>query len=406
MFSAARGKGRGRSRNEDDEDGAGGRPSGPSTLFDFLESKMGVLSINSGGPFLRLIPHLCFPYLIFLWFVFSEPKSQPSQRPHENKGNVFNANYHSKDTSQAKFSHNDHRQQRTDRPPRFHKDIDFPKPGQEPASNCITSLMAVHTQQWKGQEKWPRVQNDRRETRDEQIDPSVLTTSLTHSKESQQQIEFSGSYHQRSRNGNGGGNISGPSYRRGPKDNTPTSKLSNSAGSEADGKGTYRRVDRNEDANNGRRKGKADRPNSDYFDRQKDGGPSNFNQRGGSSGTSQDVGLLQDPRITTGDPTHFQNGEVEHKRTGPIKPTNFCSPYREQQPKKNNPSNAGYKKRSGQGKGPGPRGPERNVFEYTWKPGDQCLALYWEDNKVHCLGTFPRSPITVFFLVINIKFYL
>lgn len=259
--------------------------------------------------------------------------------------------------------------------------------------------MAVQTQPWKGQEKWPRAQNDRRETRDEPVDPSVLTTSLTLSKDSQQQIDFSGSYHQRSRNGNSVGNFSGPSYRRGPKDNTPASKLSNSAGSEADGRGTYRRLDQSEDANNGRRKGKAERPNSDYFDRQKDSGPSNFNQRGGSSGTSQDVGLSQGPRIPTGDPTHFQNGEVEHKRTGPIKPTNFCPPYREQQPKKNNPNNAGYKKRPGQGKGPGPRGPERShVFDYTWSPGDQCLALYWEDNKVHCLGTFTVFlVITVFF---------
>lgn len=52
IFSA-RGKGRGRSRNEDEENGAGGKPSGPSTLFDFLESKMGVLSIQ--GEKTRLI---------------------------------------------------------------------------------------------------------------------------------------------------------------------------------------------------------------------------------------------------------------------------------------------------------------------------------------------------------------
>jgi len=51
-FFPARGRGRGRSRNEDEEEGAGGRPSGPSTLFDFLESKMGVFSIDGGcsGP--------------------------------------------------------------------------------------------------------------------------------------------------------------------------------------------------------------------------------------------------------------------------------------------------------------------------------------------------------------------
>lgn len=41
-----RGRGRGRSRNDEEQDGTGGRPSGPSTLFDFLESKMGVFSID------------------------------------------------------------------------------------------------------------------------------------------------------------------------------------------------------------------------------------------------------------------------------------------------------------------------------------------------------------------------
>lgn len=47
-FLSARGRGRGRSRNDEEEEGAGGRPSGPSTLFDFLESKMGVFSIDGG----------------------------------------------------------------------------------------------------------------------------------------------------------------------------------------------------------------------------------------------------------------------------------------------------------------------------------------------------------------------
>ncbi|KAA0707407.1 Tudor domain-containing protein 3 [Triplophysa tibetana] len=43
----ARGKGRGRGRSRQGEDEeAGGRPSAPSTLFDFLESKMGTFSID------------------------------------------------------------------------------------------------------------------------------------------------------------------------------------------------------------------------------------------------------------------------------------------------------------------------------------------------------------------------
>ncbi|XP_044054949.1 tudor domain-containing protein 3 isoform X2 [Siniperca chuatsi] len=367
----ARGRGRGRSRNEDEEEGPGGRPSGPSTLFDFLESKMGVFSID-------------------------EPKSQAPQRHHESKANFSNSDYYSKDTSQTKFSsHNDHRQQRHDRPPRFHKDTDFPKPGQEPHSNCATSQTSAQAQQWKSQERWSRgtsdrSQNDRREMRDEQVFPSSFTTTFTRSKEPQQQMEFSGSYHQRSRNGDGGGgggggNMAGPSQRRGVKDNVPTSKLTHSAVSELDGKGNNKRTDRTEEPNNSRRKGKTDLPNADHLDRQRDSGPPNFNFRGGSSGTSQEVGLSRDCRNMKGDPSHFQNGDMEHKRTGPIKPTNSsCPPNKEPPSKKNISNNPGPKRRSGQGKGQGLRGPEKIHFvEQAWKPGDQCLALYWEDGKFY-----------------------
>ncbi|XP_038556832.1 tudor domain-containing protein 3 isoform X2 [Micropterus salmoides] len=363
----ARGRGRGRSRNEDEEEGAGGRPSGPSTLFDFLESKMGVFSID-------------------------EPKSQAPQRHRESKGNFSNSDYYSKDTSQIKLSsHNDHRQQRNDRPPRFHRDTDFPKPGQEPLSNCGTSQSSsAHAPQWKGQERWSRgtpdrPQNDRREMRDEQIFPSSFTTTFPRPKEPQQQMEFSGSFHQRSRNGDGGGNMAGPSHRRGGKDNVPTSKLTDSAGSELDVKGNNKHTDRNEEPNNSRRKAKTDRQNSDHLDRQRDGGPPNFGNSRGSSGTSQEVGLSRDCRIMTGDTSHFQNGDMEYKRTGPIKPTNsLCPPYKEPPGKKNISNNPGPKRRSGQGKGQGPRGPEKSHFvEQAWKPGDQCLALYWEDSKFY-----------------------
>ncbi|XP_039989866.1 tudor domain-containing protein 3 isoform X3 [Xiphias gladius] len=363
----ARGKGRGRSRNEDEEEGGGGRPSGPSTLFDFLESKMGVFSID-------------------------EPKSQAPQRHHESKANFSNSDYYSKDTPQTKFSsHYDHRQQRNDRPPRFHRDTDFPKPGHEPLSNFTISQTSAHTQQWKGQERWPRgtsdrSQNDRREMRDEQSFPSSFTTTFTRSKEPQQQMEFSGSYHQRSRNGDcGGGSMVGPSHRRGVKDHVPASKLTNSAGSEVEGRGNNKRTDRTEETNISRRKGKIDRPNSDHLDRQRDSGPPNFNLRGGSSGTSQELGLSRDSRIMTGDPSHFQNGDVEHKRTGPIKPTNSsCPTNKEPPPKKTTSNNSGPKRRSGQGRGQGLRGPEKShIVEHAWKPGDQCLALYWEDSKFY-----------------------
>lgn len=45
FYLSGKGRGRGRSRQDDDE-GGGARPSGPSTLFDFLESKMGAFSID------------------------------------------------------------------------------------------------------------------------------------------------------------------------------------------------------------------------------------------------------------------------------------------------------------------------------------------------------------------------
>ncbi|KAL6112913.1 tdrd3 [Pungitius sinensis] len=362
----ARGRGRGRSRNEDEEEGAGGRPSGPSTLFDFLESKMGVFSID-------------------------EQKSHGPQRHHESKANF--SDYYSKDPSQTKFSsHNDHRPQRNDRAPRFHRDLDFPKPGKEPLTDFSTSQTSAQTQQWKGQERWSRgpsdrSQNDRRETRDEPIFPSSFSSHLTHSKEPPQLMEFSASHHQRSRNGDAGGrNTTWPSNRRGVRDTVPPSKGTDCAVSEPEGRGSSKRTDRSEEPNSGsRRKGKSDRSNSDQLDRQRDGGPPTFNPRGGRSVTPQEVGLSRDFRIATGDPSHFQNGDMEQKRTGPIKPTSSQGvPQREPPPKKGPSTNPPPKRRPGQGKGQGPRGPEKShSVELAWRRGDQCLALYWEDGKFY-----------------------
>lgn len=315
--------------------------------------------------------------------VSSEQKSHGPQRHHESKANFSNSDYYSKDPSHKFSSHNDHRQQRNDRPPRFHRDLDFPKPGKEPLTDFTTS----QTQQWKGQERWSRGTSDRREAKEEPVFPSSFSSHLIHSKEPQQQMELSAPHHQRSRNGDGGGrNTTWPSNRRGARDTVPTSKGPDGAAvSEPEGRGNSKRTDRIEEPNNGsRRKGKSDRLNSDQLDRQRDGGPPTFNPRGGRSGTPQEVGPLRDFRIATGDPPHFQNGVMEHKRTGPIKPTSSQSvPQREPPPKKAPSNNPPPKRRSGQGKGQGPRGPEKShSVELAWRPGDQCLALYWEDGKV------------------------
>uniref|UniRef100_H3C1T4 Survival of motor neuron-related-splicing factor 30 n=1 Tax=Tetraodon nigroviridis TaxID=99883 RepID=H3C1T4_TETNG len=326
---SARGKGRGRTRNEDEENGAGGKPSGPSTLFDFLESKMGVLSIQ-------------------------ESKSQGPQRHHDSKMNFSNSDHYPKDTPLSRSAQGDYRQQRNDRPPRFYRDADFPKPGQEPPFNCTASSGPAQGQQGKGQERWARgtsekPQNDRRELLDGHIFPPSATT-FPRSKDPQQQTELSGSHQQRPRNGDGG--------------------------TESDGKGNNKRSDRTEERNSNRRK--YDRQISDYPDRQKDSGVPNAHFRGG--GTIQDAVFSQDHRIMPTEHTHLQNGDVEHKRTGPIKP--LSAPIREPAPRKNPSNNPGFKKRSGPGKGP--RGPDRGHYvDHSWKPGDQCLALYWEDSKFY-----------------------
>lgn len=52
MFTG-KGKGRGRVRPEDEEELGNSRPSAPSTLFDFLESKMGTLTVE--GKLLNLM---------------------------------------------------------------------------------------------------------------------------------------------------------------------------------------------------------------------------------------------------------------------------------------------------------------------------------------------------------------
>lgn len=317
------------------------------------------------------------------------------------------SDYYSKDTSQTRYpSHNDNRQQRNDRPPRFHRDTDFPKPGQKPASPFPAPQASTQGQQWKGQDRGPRGgtdrwQNDRRETRGEQTSSSCFSSSTF--PRSKDPI---GTFNQRSRDGDGGGGGGGGvgggfhqavrensvpelSNRRGPKDNAHASKPPEFVSNVTDGRGGYKRGDsrndRNEEPNSNRRRGKNDRPNSDHFERQRDSGPLNCNSWGGKdSTTTQDGGMSRDSRAMRGDLAHLQNGDSEHKRTGPIKQPNPPGPsHREELHNKNAFQNMGTKKRTGQGKGQGPKGQEKgHLMEQSWKPGDQCLALYWEDGKV------------------------
>lgn len=93
-----KGKGRGRIRSEDEEELGNARPSAPSTLFDFLESKMGTLSVE-------------------------EPKSQPQQL-HQGQPRLSNTEQNGiKDNNQPRYlPRNDTRQPRNEKPPRFQRD--------------------------------------------------------------------------------------------------------------------------------------------------------------------------------------------------------------------------------------------------------------------------------------------
>ncbi|XP_072321752.1 tudor domain-containing protein 3 [Eucyclogobius newberryi] len=335
----ARGRGRGRSRNDDSEEG-GGRPSAPSTLFDFLESKMGNFSVD-------------------------EPKSHAPQR-YDGKPNFSNSDTYSKGPAQSRFtSHNDHRQQRNDRPPRFHRDTDFPKPGEDPVS-ISTPTTTAQPPHRKGHER----------SHEEQA-ASTFSQTFSRSKGPQNPTDLSGSFQHQSRNGDG----VNATHRKGPKDHAPAPRMTNNAAisNDSEGKSGPKRSDnRFDDTNpNNRRKGKGERLNLEHFDKpQRDNGPANFSSRGGGGS----------PGFNAGEPLCFQNGDVEHKRTGPIKPPPNSSvpPNRDPPPRKNNSnSNRGLNRRqAGQGRGHRPQERSHSA-QHIWRPGDHCLALYWEDNKFY-----------------------
>ncbi|KYO24068.1 tudor domain-containing protein 3 isoform B [Alligator mississippiensis] len=93
-----KGKGRGRVRPDDEEELGNARPSAPSTLFDFLESKMGTLTVE-------------------------EPKSQ-FQPQHQVQHKVFSTEQNGiKENNPRHLSRSDSRQPRNEKPPRFQRDI-------------------------------------------------------------------------------------------------------------------------------------------------------------------------------------------------------------------------------------------------------------------------------------------
>ncbi|XP_062869186.1 tudor domain-containing protein 3 isoform X2 [Trichomycterus rosablanca] len=349
-----KGRGRGRSRQDEDADG-GGRPSGPSTLFDFLESKMGVLSID-------------------------EPKKQPPQKAleHPVRTSFQNQDHVNQDTWQPKQpGRNLGRGQRNDRPPRFQRDNDFPKPGTSEPPLQIT--IQAQPQRWNDGDKRGRgggIGDDQWKDERRDVKAGQLNSTSSGNPRSKGTQGQSGN-HQGSKRDWGlrehepAGLSDPPPYWKkqangplGPKTSEPAV------------------TDRPEP--HSKRKGKTERPNSATFDGNQ-GTASHSNSVHLTGG--KDPSNIQDGRQPHGNKnsgnsnTCLQNGDVEPRRTGPIKPQLSG-------PAQNNNSsyNSASKKRSGPIKGY--RGseteqPAGSSSLANWKPGDQCLALYWEDNKFY-----------------------
>ncbi|MCI4383199.1 hypothetical protein PGIGA_G00023770 [Pangasianodon gigas] len=341
-----KGRGRGRSRQDDDEDG-GARPSGPSTLFDFLESKMGAFSID-------------------------ETKKQPPQKAqeHPSRTSVQNPDHVPREASQNKQpSRNEGRSQRNDRPPRFQRDSDFPKPSFAESSLLIHS----QNQSWSDGEKRGRGGVEHRKDERRDMKGGHVNSTSTGNQRSKGQQGQSANFYQSSKRDRGlrepdhagGSDQSKKNQANGPLGPKPLESAA---------------MDRPEP--HSKRKGRPDRPNSAHFDRDSTGNWNSVHVPGTTDST-----IIHD-----GGQTHFikgggnpntllQNGDSEPRRTGPIKPQTSGPPQ-----KNNSFYNSAPKKRSGPIKGH--RGSEMGYQAESgnhgnWKSGDQCLALYWEDNKFY-----------------------
>ncbi|KAI4902221.1 hypothetical protein NFI96_025305 [Prochilodus magdalenae] len=364
-----RGKGRGRGKTrQDDDDEGGGRPSGPSTLFDFLESKMGAFSID-------------------------ESKKQPPQKTQDHPGRMTfpNPEQLPRDVSQAKYGgRNEGRPQRNDRPPRFQRDGEFPKPGTAEPTHPTPSQ--PQTQRWRdggerggrgGSERW---RDERRDAKGGQI---ISTTSG--SLRSKEQQGPSGNFFQGSKDHGGPKGYQQMSQDGGLREqeqlrgSDPLTFRKSQANGPLGPKTLETAVIASEFKGrpepHSRRKGKSERPNSAHFDRNLEtmGNLNSVHVTGG-----KDPIVIQDGGQFTNrggnSNLHLQNGDSDHRRSGPIKPQSSGPPH-----KNSNSQNFGSKKRSGPIKGH--RGSETagHTAEShgSWKPGDQCLALYWEDNKFY-----------------------
>ncbi|XP_060682435.1 tudor domain-containing protein 3 isoform X2 [Hemiscyllium ocellatum] len=336
-----KGRGRGRSRPEDDDNLTNARPSAPSTLFDFLESKMSSLSVE-------------------------ESKLQLAHHPSTDKSIGMKGSQH----KNAPWSND--RPQKHDRPPRFQRENVIARQALE---NHGTQRVrgserynSTGSNQWiddgrRGGKHYPG--NERLRDYEQQI------SHLTHES------------------------------ARKTKGESQINKLGDGLGS-LDFKGSQ--IKKEHLDNSGQQRGKFENQRHNY---------NTFNDRKGielsqviGSGISGNVKNSRDLNLHVDntstrivDSCNISNGQLEdsflRRRTGPIKSSEPSqSKFTEYSQSNNGIYDSGSKKRTG------PIKPERtwerpyetdypsstvsNKSQFSdWRPGDQCLALYWEDNKFY-----------------------
>ncbi|ELW47030.1 Tudor domain-containing protein 3 [Tupaia chinensis] len=327
-----RGKGRGRIRSEDEEDLGSARPSAPSTLFDFLESKMGTLSVE-------------------------EPKSQPQQL-HQGQHRLSNTEQNGvKDNNQPRFvPRNDTRQPRNEKPPRFQRDAQNSKSGLD-SSGLPRNRGSERQGTSSGSEVWTeeRLRCDRPYSRYDRTKDTSYPLSSQHNDGAFKKRDNS----MQNRPGKG------PSYAEAREN--PLAQES---------------IDYNHQKRGKRENQTA---NLDYFYDRKSRTINNETFSGIKIEKHFNVNTDYQNPIRSNSFIAVPNGETEiplkGRRIGPIKPAGpvTAMPYDDKIF-----YNSGPKRRSG------PIKPEKVLessipMEYAkvWKPGDECFALYWEDNKFY-----------------------
>uniref|UniRef100_A0A8D0J6R6 Tudor domain-containing protein 3 n=1 Tax=Sus scrofa TaxID=9823 RepID=A0A8D0J6R6_PIG len=328
-----KGKGRGRIRSEDEEELGNARPSAPSTLFDFLESKMGTLSVE-------------------------EPKSQ-LQQLHQGQYRLSNTEQNGiKDNSQSRYlPRNDTRQSRNEKPPRFQRDTQNSKSILE-GSGLPRNRGSERPSTSSGSEVWAeeRIKYDRPYSRYDRTKDTSYPLSSQHNDAAFKKRDNS----MQSRSGKG------PSCADAKENPLPQESI---------------------DYNNqkrGKRENQTANPNH-FYDRKPRTSINNEAFSGVKIERHFNVNTDYQNPVRMNSFMGVPNGETETplkgRRVGPIKPSGpiTTTPYDDKIF-----YNSGPKRRSG------PIKPEKVLessipMEYAklWKPGDECFALYWEDNKFY-----------------------